>query len=276
MLMTLLGKRLAIAIPNTVMEEKDSLRDKTAKLGLIARACGIYGVDLIEIFRDPHGQGEAPEMRRILEYIETPQYLRKRIYPLDETLKYAGILPPLRIPSHRAKVPIDELLIGEVREGVANGNGTVEIGLERPARLKEKVTPETRVTVRVVSVKPLAAELVPREQLSEYWGYRVEVKTSAEVLSDSRFGVKVATSRFGTPIGEALGLLQNSVARADGIKLIFGSPSKGLFDIMGKGLAEQVEFVLNLYPEQHVVTVRTEEAIFAGLGLISLFSVRKA
>ena len=79
--MALLGRRLSVAIPDTVLEEKASRREKTAKLGVIARACAIYGVDVIEIFRDSKGRGEGEWIKKILEYVETPQYLRKRLYP---------------------------------------------------------------------------------------------------------------------------------------------------------------------------------------------------
>ncbi len=274
--MALLGRRLGVSFPDTVLEEKDSPRDKTAKLGLIARACAIYGVDVIEVFKDPRGRGEGAEIRRMLEYLETPQYLRKRLYPFDDALKYAGVLPPLRIPSHRAKVPIENLRVGEVREGVTNADGTVDIGLEHPPRLKEKAPAGKRVTVRVASTNPFVAELYPREKVSEYWGYRVEEKLVGEVLSDPRFKVKIATSRRGRPLAEMLSLLELSIGRADGVKLIFGSPSKGLFDIVGRELTRRSDFVVNLFPEQRVETVRTEEAIFAGLGLVNLLSLKKA
>jgi methyltransferase len=275
-MLVLFGKRVAVAFPDTVLEDKESLRDKTAKLGLIARACVIYGADLIEVFGDPERRGEGPLIRRVLEYLETPQYLRKRLYPLDEALKYAGILPPLRIPSHKMKVPLDRLRTGEVREGVVNSDETVEIGLDSSFKLRENAKPGARVTVRVLSTNPPRVELAPKEGIREYWGYVVEVKKAADVIEDERFRIMVATSRLGAPLVDALGLLRDAVSRADSVKLIFGSPSRGLFDIFGPELSRRVEFVLNLYPEQHVETVRTEEAIFAGLGLLGLVSVRKA
>jgi predicted SPOUT superfamily RNA methylase MTH1 len=274
--LALLGRRLAVSIPDTVLEEKESPRDRTAKLGLIARACAIYGVDVVEVFRDPKGRGDAAEIRRVLEYLETPQYLRRRLYPLEESLKYAGILPPLRIPSHRGKVPVESVPVGQVREGVVNVDGTVDIGLDVAFSLRDSVASGRRVTVKVSSLRPPAAELVPREKVGEYWGYTVEVKTLAEVLSDTRFRVRVATSRLGKPLAESLGRLEASLRGAEGVKLIFGSPSRGLFDMVGQELDRKVEFVLNLFPGQQVETVRTEEAIFAGLGLVSLLCLKKA
>lgn len=271
--MALLGRKLSVAFPDTVLEEKDSPRDKTLKLGLIARACAIYGVDVIEVFRDPGGRGEGAEIHRVLEYLETPQYLRRRLYPLDEGLKYAGVLPPLRIPSHKAKVPIDRLPPGEIREGVANADGTVDIGLDRAPKLRDKAAAGKRVTVRVTSLNPFVAELYSRERINEYWGYRVEEKAIAEVFSDPRFKVKIATSRLGRPLSDLLAPLQVSIAQADGVKLIFGSPSKGLFDIVGRELTRRADFVVNLFPEQKVETVRTEEAVFAGLNLVTVLTV---
>ncbi len=268
------GRRLAVSIPDTVLEEKESPRDKTAKLGLIARACAIYGVDVIDVFRDPAGRGEAGAIAKVLEYLETPQYLRRRLFPLDETLRFAGMLPPLRIPSHKPWIPADRIPIGEIREGVANADGTVDVGLDVSPRVGG-VAKGRRVTVRISSLKPPVAEVVPREEVSEYWGYRVETRRLSEVFADSRFELKIATSRLGTPVAEALGALRTRV-RGGNVMLIFGSPSRGLFDMAGGELSRRVDFVLNLFPRQHVETVRTEEAIFAGLGLVSLLSAEKA
>jgi predicted SPOUT superfamily RNA methylase MTH1 len=275
-MLTLLGRRLAVSIPDTVLEDKESLREKTAKIGIMARACAIYGVDVIEVYRDSKGRGEGALLRKVMEYLETPQYLRRRIYPIEEPLKYAGALPPLRIPSHRPNVPVAAVSVGEVREGVLNGDGTVDVGLDVPARMARRAPRGRRVTVRFVSVNPLVAEEIPREEAGRYWGYTVEERAPAEVLTDGRFRLKVATSRLGTPLKDALGPLGEKVAKADGVKLIFGSPMRGLYDILGNDLADRVDAVVNLYPDQQVETVRTEEAIFAGLGLVSVLCAGKA
>ena len=269
-------KKIAVALPDTVLEDKESLREKTVKLGVIARACAIYGVDLIEVFRDPKARGEERVVRRILEYLETPQYLRKRLFPLDEELRYAGTLPPLRIPSHKAKIPSDRLPIGEVREGVVNTDGTVDIGLDIAPTLRQRSPPGRRVTVRVTSLRPPVAELIPKEGAGSYWGYAVETKTVAEMLSDTRYGLKIATSRLGSPVADELARLKLSLQRVEGVKLIFGSPSRGLFDIVGPDLPRIVDYVVNLFPQQQVETVRTEEAVLISLGVLSLLPAKKA
>ena len=274
--MALLGRRLSVAFPDTVLEERDSPREKTAKLGLIARACSIYGVDVIQVFRDDKKRGEPTLIRKVLEYLETPQYLRRRLYPLDEMLRYAGLLPPLKIPSHKPKIPVEKLVAGEVREGVTNPDGTVDIGLDKNPRLRETVGANRRVTVRIVSTAPLLAELVRRDQVNEFWGYAVEVRTMEEVFSDKRFALKVATSRFGNSLQSLAPNLRSAVLKADGVMLIFGSPTRGLFDMAGPELARKADFVANLFADQHVETVRAEEAIFAGLNLVNLLMVSES
>ena len=274
--MVLLGKRIAVSLPDTLLEDKESLRERTAKLGFIARACAIFGVDVIEVFRDPKVLGEERMVRKVLEYLETPQYLRKRLFPLDEELRYAGMLPPLRIPSHKQRIPSDRLSVGEVREGVANADGTVEIGLDVAPMLRQKSPPGKRVTVKVTALRPPVAELIPREKAGAYWGYSVETKTIADVLTDSRYGLKIATSRLGTPVANKLAELKSSLQRVEGVKLIFGSPSRGLFDIVGPDLPRKVDYVVNLFPEQQVETVRTEEAVLVSLGIVSLLRAEKA
>ena len=270
------GKRIAVSLPDTLLEDKESLREKTGKLGVIARACAIYGVGLIEVFRDPTKRGEERLVRKVLEYLETPQYLRKRLFPLDEELRYAGTLPPLRIPSHKAKIPSDRLSIGEVREGAVNADGTVDIGLDVAPRLRQKSSPGGRVTVKVVSLTPPVADLVQREESGAYWGYGVETKTVAEVLSDPRYDLKIAASRLGASVVEESSRLRTSLQRADSVKIIFGSPSRGLFDLLGPDLPRKVDYVVNLFPEQQVETVRTEEAVLVGLGVVSLLAAGKA
>jgi len=271
--LTFLGRKLAIAFPDTVLEEHDALREKTVKLGTIARACAIFGVDCIEVFRDPMGQSDSKLIKQVLEYLETPQYLRRSLFGLEDTLKYAGLLPPLRIPSHKPSVDVEALRIGDFREGVTLVDGGVNVGLEKQVRLSQRVEGGKRVTVRITQKNPLTGEIVERETPQEYWGYRVELKSAEEVIADKRFELKIATSRSGRSLKSVLGKLRESFGRTNGVMLIFGSPSRGLFEILGNNFFERVQFVINLFAEQHVETVRTEEAISAGLYLINSLSL---
>src|SRR5271170_7019394 len=160
--MTLAGKRICVAVPDTVLEEQDSVREKTAKLGQIARYCAVFGVDTIRVFHDPRGRGESALIKKILEYLETPQYLRRRLFPLSEELRFAGLLPPLRIPSHKAKVPMGRLQAGEFREGVVLTDGfSVDAGLDIPITLRKRDAPQRRVTLKIISASQTRVEGQP-------------------------------------------------------------------------------------------------------------------
>jgi hypothetical protein len=269
----ILGKRLAIAIPDTVLEENDSLREKTVKLGVIARACAIYGADSVEVFKDERGRGESRLIRKVLEYLETPQYLRKKLYSLDDSLRYAGLLPPLRIPSHKPKAPLEKLTVGEIREGVTDSEGRVDVGLDRPFRLKERVGANKRVTTRIVAKNPIIAEIIGKQDVQEYWGYDVRVRGIDEILADTEYGLKIATSRYGNALQSQVFQLRESLLKTNSVVLLFGSPWRGLFDIVGPELTKKVNYVLNLFVDQHVATVRTEEAVSAALSLVNTLVV---
>jgi predicted SPOUT superfamily RNA methylase MTH1 len=270
---TIAGKRLSVAFPDTVLEEHDTLREKTVKLGQIARACAVFGVDVVEVFRDPRGGGESRLIRKVLEYLETPQYLRRRLFPLEESLRYAGLLPPLRIPSHTPKVPVESLRPGEYREGVVGEDGrTVDVGLDSTLALDRPLKGPARVTVKLTSVKPLQGVQVDRSAVGAYWGYSVEEASVAQVLSDQRFPIRLATSRMGEPLRASLAELGKMAGDSRGVLLVFGSPSRGLFEMV-PDLRKRVDLVLNLYPEQNVATVRTEEAISSALYLLEVLSV---
>lgn len=272
--MTLRGKRICIAIPDTILEEHDTTREKTMKLGQIARYCSIFGVDAVRVFHDPRGKGESRFIKLILDYLETPQYLRRRLFPISEDLRFAGLLPPLRIPSHKAKTPVDKLRPGEFREGVVLADGmSTDIGLERPALLRRKETPQKRLTIKITSASTLHVEgiAVERSEVPEYWGYTVDV-SGQSALNDPQFPLRIATSRRGDPLPSVTRRLREAVLKANGLMLLFGPPSRGLFEILGKDLYEKVGFVVNLYPEQQVVTVRSEEAIFSALYLVELLA----
>jgi predicted SPOUT superfamily RNA methylase MTH1 len=90
-------------------------------------------------------------MVRNLQYLETPQYLRKSLFEMHSDLKNAGIMNPIECDHH---LKVEE--VGEFREGVVlarpvkDGKGSwVDIGLRREAQMDLRLEPKTRVTLRV-------------------------------------------------------------------------------------------------------------------------------
>lgn len=263
-----------VAIPDSLLMEEDNLRDKTVKIGIIARALAIYKVKRVYIFRDP--KEEKPEgelIREILNFIVTPQYLRRRLFAIKPHLKYAGTLPPLKIPSHKKE---RRLVEGEYREGIVEKEKDglrVFVGVDEKPRFIGNASSGKRVTVRIQREKvsdDFVAIQVSRKDIQEYWGYTVHEESSIMQLCRSS-KLCIATSRLGTPIQDVWIKLCNDIKRSGECLIFFGAPKRGLFDIFSpKELESSAKYILNTIPGQGVETVRTEEALLATLQTISL------
>lgn len=280
----MLKKKISIAIPASVASDTPHLREKTTKIGLIGRAAAIFRVNEIIIYPDnPHVKQEADMnlVAMLLAYIETPQYLRKRLFKLNPQLKYAGVLPPLRTPHHPLNRRIRDLKVGEYREGVTvscNESGTrVDIGVEKTALIPNKqLARGQRITVKVTQIDgQVEAALASRGEIPHYWGYKVTMKkqTLGKLLSSRTFDLTVATSKYGVPFSDVAEDICEKWKKAENILLVFGAPTKGLYEIARLeelALDDIVDFVVNTVPMQGTETVRTEEAVMATLAIFNI------
>jgi hypothetical protein len=217
----------------------------------------------------------------LLAYMETPQYLRKRLFKLKPELQYVGILPPLRTPHHPLNHRMKNLKVDEYREGVtvsgAKEGTLVDIGVEQPALILNKQLPMgNRVTVKIVMTgKRVEVELENHDEIPAYWGYNIIVKREslAKILERREFDLTVATSRYGNPLVDLAEEMAHKWKKAQRILLAFGAPSQGLFKIFenqGSNLDESFDFVVNTIPQQGTETVRTEEALIASLAIFNI------
>ncbi len=277
-------KKLAITIPASVVSDTPHLREKTAKIGLIGRIAAIFRVDEIIVYPDDPKISQTGEMKLIvtlLTYMETPQYLRKRLFKLEPQLRYAGILPPLRTPHHPLNREMKNLKVGEYREGVTlskTREGTlVDIGVEKPVLiLNKQLALNLRVTVKVIKVDGQAeVEIVNRSEIQDYWGYMVtmEKHSLGKIVKSRGFDLTIATSKYGDPIAAVVERLTKKLEGANTILVEFGAPTKGLSEIVrdeGLKLNDVADFVVNTIPMQGTATVRTEEALIASLAILNM------
>ncbi|MCS7122158.1 MAG: hypothetical protein NZ895_06130 [Archaeoglobaceae archaeon] len=249
---------LSIAIPSSSLINEYDERAKTLKVGKIARAAAIFRVDEIIIYRDDRCD-ETEFIKEILDFLETPQYLRKYLFPLKDSLKYVGILPPLAIPSHKPK----HLKVGEIREGVVrhvapDGTRWVDIGFEALAPLKIDKPKGARVTVRVCSKNPLQVE---EAKPDEYWGYKVITMELEDVFE--RENVVTTSRKCDVPMPQRI---------SRNLTLVFGNPEEDVFEIAERmGLKINAE-CWNTIPLQGTRTVRLEEAIFSTLAIVNFLT----
>ena len=278
-------RSLSILLPSSLAIDASDLRSKTAKIGQIARAASVFRADKIVIYRDPD-LDETELIERILNYAETPQYLRKRLFPLAGDLRYAGTIPPLRTPHHPDAEKIE---IGDVRVGVVvrvHENGSwVDIGSKRSAFLNVSMQKGERVNVQVTSNKPLKAVPVDDDEITGYWGYSVaRAGTLSGALAPTQAqtpGLRIATSRYGESIDVDLLRKIGAESGSADVLVVFGAPHKGISEIMDEEKREakekkeesfiaEFDYTLNTLPDQGTETVRLEEAIVATLAILNL------
>ncbi len=275
--------KLTIAIPASVISDTPHLREKTSKVGLIGRAAAIFRIDQIIVYPDNPKANQTSDLELVallLEYLETPQYLRKRLFKLEPRLQYAGILPPLRTPHHPLSGKTKDLNVGGYREGAVISEGKegllVDIGVEKPALLREKqFALGERLTLQAVKVgDQVEVQAVSREVIPVYWGYKVKTAHGSfvKLVQDGGYDLVVATSKKGDNFQAVAEKIRKKWESAQHVLLAFGPPSRGLYELVrddGARLKDIADFIVNFIPNQGTETVRTEEALLATLAVLN-------
>lgn len=179
-------------------------------------------------------------LMHVLSYLETPPYLRTKLFPIHPDLKHAGALPSLDIPHHLRHNEWCEyregITIESPNAGAANGltaeqskkkrrksdarssepSTLVNVGFPDPVSIPSFIPANTRVTLNFTDdfgpddlEQPLKANPVapsePREKAGYYWGYNVRPASAlstvlTECPFDGGYDVTFGTSERGIPI----------------------------------------------------------------------------
>jgi predicted SPOUT superfamily RNA methylase MTH1 len=286
---------VSIALPGSIIANAQSPELCTYLAGQIARTCAVFAVDEIVIFSEnaevkgletqfsgPRGNYDPNVfLARILQYLDTPQYLRKALFPVHKDLRNAGLLNPLDAPHHLRKTED-----GKYREGVTkkmpNKNGTwVDVGLTNFLHIPEQLRDGVRVTVEVedhvgsASSRPprprlygkTVAPSVPRRDTGVYWGYHVRLaERLGDVFSQGLYGqydLILGTSERGENMCHA----DFKLPEYKHALIVFGGVG-GIEDaLLGDDRldVESPDLLFDMYlnscPNQGSRTIRTEEAI---------------
>ncbi|GMH71843.1 hypothetical protein TrLO_g12880 [Triparma laevis f. longispina] len=310
---------LSIAVPTSIVANAQSKELKTMLCGQIARAATIYNVDEIVLYEDVEGgknedtssndkRNPLQFMQRVLEYAETPQYLKQSLHPNHADLQFAGLIPPIDAPHHvrrgeqskyREGVTLDTK---DKPEAEGGGRATyVNCGVGKDVEIDRKIPKGVRVTVEIENykAKDIKGKAVKsssgREENGDYWGYSVRgVKGGLKgVLEGGPWGEydwKVGTSERGTTINEALHGHSRAGKPSDGgrfsklykhMLLVFGGvhgieqcvdDDEDFPHVSGVDCGELLfDTFINTVPLQGSRTVRSEEAI-----LLTLAQLRSA
>ncbi|MFC4988104.1 MULTISPECIES: putative RNA uridine N3 methyltransferase [Saliphagus] len=279
---------VSVLVPSSVCREAEDKREATRKLGYIARAATVFRADRLVVFPDREGERRLGGgfVETVLRYAATPPYLKTEVWGKRDELEYVGVLPPLRVASRTGSESNGS---GSIRQGIVTevgpeGRVRVNCGLQHPISLNQppgmEVSEGERVTVRISSRRPVRAKLVDRP-VPGLSICRADLRTA---LGREDAGVPIAASRYGEELTVGrLGRLAGRVG--DGMTVAFGSPERGLPDILGieasavgaDGAENGVEpadpgfdLWLNTVPDQGSEVVRTEEAMFATLACLTL------
>jgi len=259
-----------IAIPHDVLEGTPDDREKVRKIGYIGRAAAIFRVGRIYIYTygNETRREDVELLRKMLEYMRTPPYLRKYVFKLSEELKLAGLLPPLRL---RSFVVSKEPRVGEVRLGVVTRwdgyYSILYIGGGKYAKIPKPYPIGKILAVRIEAPTSredtYRAHVVDASKLRSYLGFNVEVVNIKELF---KLGYKtiILTGREGRGVCD-LG--------AEGLEeslIIFGGPKRGVDEILAsEGIDYSSYPFLDFVMGQGVETIRTEEAILVVLSVIN-------
>ncbi|CAL9197386.1 unnamed protein product [Musa hybrid cultivar] len=289
---------VSIAVAGFIIDNAQSLELATLLAGQVARAATIFRIDEVVVFdnrassdvdtvvRTGHDGNESESgaefLTMILQYLETPQYLRRCLFPMHKSLKFVGLLPPLDAPHHLRKHEWCSF-----REGVTlemnppNSKGTlVDVGLNKNVVIEEVLEPGKRITVamgdnrgaEIDGFKKVVDSSSPRDQIGMYWGYKVRYCSNLSsvirncpykggydhIIGTSEHGLVVASSELVIPsfrhlliVFGGLGGLEENIEEDNNLK--------------GKNVHDVFNSYLNTCPLQGSRTIRTEEAIFISL-----------
>jgi hypothetical protein len=273
-----------VLIPSTYAEDAAHLREKTMRIGFLFRAMTIFRVSQMIIYEEePEKPSKNSELIKLIcEYLSTPPYLRKKLFRLRPELRYAGLLPPLNIPTHPPS-PIPPSDAWELREGLFERRGELTIlhaGLKKPIVLEAPRRHGSRVLLLVKSHgKKIRFKIKRRDELPYYLGTKISTHkgTLKEIVKNYRYSI--ATDRDGEPVVEVWDRLSKALKTVRGpVCVAFGSYKRGLAEIaelQNSRLEEIFDICVNFIPYQGVRSVRTEEAVYSVLALLNIISLWK-
>ncbi|KAI5400939.1 uncharacterized protein LOC127097142 [Lathyrus oleraceus] len=284
---------VSIAVPASIIDNVPTLELATRLASQIARAATIFRIKEVVVFdnrsntdkgytvtENSDDESSSAFLMRILQYLETPQYLRKALFPMHNSLRFVGMLPPLDAPHHLRKHEWGPYREGVTIKGHSNSGTTlVDVGLFKHVAVDQILEPGRRVTVAMGANRNLDSDL-PREVVSSskpreegaYWGYQVRYAHNISavfnectykggydcIIGTSEHGQIIKSSELELPSFRHLlisfgGLagLEESIEEDDNYK--------------GKNAKEVFSLYLNTCPNQGSRTIRTEEAILISL-----------
>eukprot|EP00890_Picochlorum_soloecismus_P005500 jgi/Picsp_1/5951/NSC_03308-R1_chromosome 9 open reading frame 114 len=284
-------KSISIAIGASCIENAQGHELGTLLAGQVARACAIFNVAEIIVLDDGPKRDDCQISKasslfaRVLQFMETPQYLRKLLIPMHEDLKYAGMLPPLDAPHHLRSNEWCKYREGVIIESHAGLNqSVVDIGLEKNAKVNGQLIRGARVTICLEEQAPsqsdgkyyqgtITSPLEPSKDLGLYWGYTTRIARNLEELFNQSpfqggYDLTIGTSERGEQVSSC-DLTVNEYQHA---LVVLGGPQGLEYCLGNDDLRKEhsepstlFHMYINVCSNQGSRTIRTEEALLITL-----------
>jgi predicted SPOUT superfamily RNA methylase MTH1 len=211
-----------------------------------------------------------------LRYLDTPQYLRKLLYPRIDQLEYAGILHPINAPHHRDWQRIRDVKLGDVRVGVivkARDGLRADVGLSDLVPFEGSGFQGKKVNVKIVSIHPsLRGKEASQQDIKDYWGYEVREAYNLSKLLESALNTQILiTSKKGSYFKDKEAQILAGIKAFRNFLIVFGTPKRDVDEMLAlEGSSINIyKYVLNMFPFQATKTVRLEEAILGSLSILN-------
>jgi len=232
-------------LPSTLTSTMKYRPLRAREIGELARYFAIFGVTHVFVYHDPDPFFDSHALGRyivkVLRYAVAPPWLKKKAFPLRDTDRWFGLIPPLQIEAH-------------MKEQVGGWGWGVVDGKLRPFFRGKPVSPYALNRANYIG---FWAEYIPH-------AINDALKKVSTVLDDPFF---IGTSRKGESIWDDDVRKRLLAARDRDVVILFGGHHRGIYEM---GVDEKLlDVVINAYPLQRTKTIRTEEAVAIVLSVLA-------
>ncbi len=265
-------RRATLLLPDTFTANIKNRLLRARMIGETARSIALNGITQVLIYHEEDEKVRSTSLGRyitkLLKYAVTPPYLKKIIFPLEETDKYFGVIPPLELWSHKRR--------GTIRWGAVKREKMYVIIFDGEEEVRRAIGRGEDIVKRLGEgryyLMPIHGERVIDPKLlttNPYIGYYpfYTGQSPDNILRHSNT-FRVLLSKYGEDVYTAARTLRRKVEGRD-ITFVVGSPFRCLLERHGKNKPidrSLFHSIVNVFPDQTLETIHTHEAISIGIG----------
>lgn len=259
--------KFSVLLPDSFLENEDTLLLKTRKIGTLARTTNMFRIGYVYFYRESGLDKDREILSDLFTHLGFPPYLRK-YGKRTQNLRHTAILQPIHSPNHsRVKYKGFSYSEGIVTESFGE-KITVDMGKKNTVVIRDKRHHDKGDTV---IIRSSGKSLSIKEKIPDtiFWKTLFEIGdlTIDQFLESHPQNYVIGLSKSGKPISSNVIIdLQNSSHSQ--YSLVFG-PIKGSLRDYIKNL-NSINMWLNVIPNQGTKTIKIEEALHSTLTLMNL------